>query len=566
MPYIVGDAHAGRDHARRAPRSPVISSVTTGTTTAPPITWASSVHGSTRRPSSRRSRATRPSATTATAARSCCAPTGTAPRCSRSCTSGPNPLPRDRRRPPGARARGARAPSERPPRRRCGARCALRSRRRRQARPPRARTNRHQTVVERRRLLGGRPPRDRPAASTSATRTWPASLRDGAAHSCPPTDADVISPGTTAPHGPSSSARSAVISAPLRSTRLDDDGGHPPARPRSGCGPETARAPARCWAGTPTRSARARAIRPPPAWRAHVDSRDRCRSRGRRPSHPRRGHRGAQPRRRRAQDPNHHRAGRGELATESERDCRAGAVGRARPRADDRNARPVEERERRGTADEQPRRWVVNRAQARGKRRVASRHPAETACGEIAQKLPSSKARRKRANRSERGSWRRCEPVAANAATASSLTRSAPRACGRRAPRPRAWARPLQRRPAPRSSWATRATRARPRPDSDSRSTARVRRASESSVRGGASSRTRPRAASTRSRTTAEPSPGAPASSGPRLRHRQQQIEAVEQCPRELLSIPARTLGVHVHCAPESPRAPHGQRFIAPMS
>src|SRR5581483_3272433 len=74
------------------------------------------------------------------------------------------------------------------------------------------------------------------------------------------------------------------------------------------------------------------------------------------------------------------RAGGGQLAPEGERD--GGAVGRARTRTDDRDTRAIEELERRGAAQEQAERRIVNLSQPRRKAGVASRDEAQARGGE----------------------------------------------------------------------------------------------------------------------------------------------------------------------------------------
>ena len=139
--------------------------------------------------------------------------------------------------------------------------------------------------------------------------------------------------------------------------------------------------------------------------------------------------------------------------------------------------------------------------------------------GEILAVRPSSNPRRNSANRAVRGASSRCEPdCAANTTVASSLIRSAPRAAGRRAPLRGARARPPRRRPGRRSSrrLAPRAhghdptaAAARPHASTARRPVASATVAARGELR---------RAASTRSRTGDDASPGAPASSPARGR------------------------------------------------
>jgi hypothetical protein len=75
----------------------------------------------------------------------------------------------------------------------------------------------------------------------------------------------------------------------------------------------------------------------------------------------------------------------GELAAEHSRDV--GAVGRARASADDRDRRPVEQRELGCAAHEQPRRSVEDRPERRRERGRRARQPAQASrldAGEVA--------------------------------------------------------------------------------------------------------------------------------------------------------------------------------------
>jgi hypothetical protein len=74
-------------------------------------------------------------------------------------------------------------------------------------------------------------------------------------------------------------------------------------------------------------------------------------------------------------------AGLRQLARERSRDrC---AVVRTRPGADDRDRRTVEQRDGRRTADEEPRRWIVDRSQPRRESGIAAREPAVAALGQL---------------------------------------------------------------------------------------------------------------------------------------------------------------------------------------
>ena len=75
-----------------------------------------------------------------------------------------------------------------------------------------------------------------------------------------------------------------------------------------------------------------------------------------------------------------HQPGGGELPPERSRD--RGAVARAGARADDRHRRPRERLGRRGAAQEQPGRRIVDRAQERREVRTEARDEAEAACVE----------------------------------------------------------------------------------------------------------------------------------------------------------------------------------------
>ena len=111
-------------------------------------------------------------------------------------------------------------------------------------------------------------------------------------------------------------------------------------------------------------------------------------------------------------------------------------------------------------------------------------------------------------------------------------------ASGRRAPRRHARP-PVE--PAPASAAivaATRETRACPRAESPTRSTARARSSDAAESSGGRPRASRSRAAATRSRTGLEASPALPATSRrARAGHGHDEIEAVEQRPRELLPV-----------------------------
>ena len=85
-------------------------------------------------------------------------------------------------------------------------------------------------------------------------------------------------------------------------------------------------------------------------------------------------------------------------------------------------------------------------------------------------------------------------------------------------------------------------------------------------VRRGSAMRKRSRAATTRSRTAPEARRAGRELHRARTRHRDGQIEPIEQRARELLAVCREPLGVHPHSTAGSPRAPHGHRFIVPTS
>ena len=159
----------------------------------------------------------------------------------------------------------------------------------------------------------------------------------------------------------------------------------------------------------------------------------------------------------------------------------------------------------------------------------------------------------------------RCAPrSAANAASASSFTAARARsASGRQAP-PRGAQRRRRLRGERSDRLGDARDPARPRPESGRRSTARSSSSVASFVHSGRPARSTRAPASTRSRTGADASLGAAASStAPRARHRDDEVEAIEQRPRELVPERASRCGEHLHSAAGSPRAPHGHRFIA---
>ena len=321
--------------------------------------------------------------------------------------------------------------------------------------------------------------RGRRASSTSSAHvTGVAPSRSSAL--VPADSALVISPGTASTSRPSSSAKSAVMSAPLRSrastttvasTEAGDDPvarGEPPrGRLDSGLvlGDHEALS-RRC-------AARARHARP--------GSRGRRRSRAPRPSTPPAVERAAM---RLAVDPAGHPAhddetGGGELAGERAR--HRATVRRARSRTDDGHGRPVEERRLRRAAEEELRRRIVDRSEQRRERGVASpdaadrghvaeqlsRHPVRQRLGDVsrldgrgarpARRSCEQRARRARARGRRAGGGRRrsraapTRPPSSGAATSQPC--SAPREHGlARSPTPP----PVAPRARPRAAEASR--------------------------------------------------------------------------------------------------------------
>ena len=393
------------------------------------------------------------------------------------------------------------------------------------------------------------------ASSTSAAHvTGVAPSRSSAF--VPRESAEVISPGTASTSRPSSSARSAVISAPLRSrastttvacaspaTMRLRAGKRQGAGSTPGAYSETT-SPARGDLGGEGRVG-ARIV----AVDAAAEHRDRRR--------PPRARRGAPRRRSPRARPEHDHARRRQLAPERRaRPPRRTASRRARrrppppvARAASSGASPRTKRPGGGS-------WI-DREQRR-ERRVARARPTGS---RVSTGRGDTRPRRRPARTP------RTAPCAARRADASPTARRRPpwraRSFGRappeggtRAPRPDARARPRRRRRARRSSRrrarrgparGPRAAAARP-PASGARRPA--------GVRGGAASRSRPRAASTRSRTRADASArGARQLAGARPRHRQQQVEAVEQRARELLAVALHPLGRARAAGPRRRRA-----------
>ena len=362
-------------------------------------------------------------------------------------------------------------------------------------------------------------------------------------------EADVISPGTASTSRPSSSARSAVISAPLRSRastttvaaqRPGDD-------PVAGREPPRRRRDARRVLGDEQAASRRSGARAPSA---RAGSRGRSRSRGRRPSSPPASSapRCAQPSTPRASPETTTTPGRGELARRaSGRRARRSRCSSARRRSR-RSARTsssggaAPRRKRPGGGS-----WIdASRGGNAGSRRASQRMPSPLELGEVAGRVE----RRRRSARS--GCDRVSRSVAcssreaANTARASSLTaRSAPPASGTRAPRRRAPAAiALGAARARRSYRATRPTRARPRPESGSRSTARASSSCASRLAGSGAPREPSRAPRRRARgRRADRSPGARRELGrARARQRDDEVEAVEQRARELVAVAVELL------------------------
>ena len=258
--------------------------------------------------------------------------------------------------------------------------------------------------------------------------------------------------------------------------------------------------------------------------------------------------------------------GGGELPAEHARDARA--VRRARPRADDRHRRRRQQlRVRRPRARRAP-------AAGRGSRAAAAESPCRSAAEN---RRPRPRDRERTRRRRSRGGRPRSETRPAAARGCPSL---------RRRPRPRAppSSGELGRCPigerlgkvgridtslsaSAATVRATRATRARPRAESGSRSVARVSSSLASSVRLGAASLSRSRAATTRVRTGSDASLGPAASSVARGRGTVTTRSKRSRSARESLSRKdAIRCAEHEHSAPGSPRAPQGHRFIVATS
>ena len=252
-----------------------------------------------------------------------------------------------------------------------------------------------------------------------------------------------------------------------------------------------------------------------------------------------------------------------ELPAEAARD--RGAVARARARAHDRDGRLGEELGLGAAAQEEPRRRIVDRAQ---QRREVGRRPRR-------KRYPPAASRSRYARSSKRRS---------NAATARRAAADQVRARLRREDRERelrhSRARPASDRRAP----PQRARLAPSRTPRARRSSARPGRRAHSPARTGGAGRRRGAAAHPPPcRATAASSRAAPAprdacgtAASPRsarrrappahARHREDEIEAVEQRARELVAVRASRCAEQLHWAAGSPRPPHGQRFIVPTS
>ena len=293
--------------------------------------------------------------------------------------------------------------------------------------------------------------------------------------------AEVISPGTASTSRPSSSARSAVISAPLRSrasttTVATASPGDDPVAGREA--PRRGRDPRRVLARRRGRAGRSRAR----GRRVRAGSRDRCRSRARRPSRrrPR-----AQPRCAQPSTPRASPETTTTPAAASSRRERAGDVRpvvAAGPRADDRDRRPAEERGRCLATKKKPRRRVVDRAKPRRKRRARSAPASRSRLPRASRAQPLRRTCR-RTPRSPRSALavdarvRRARPRT-SPGPARSLHLELRRASDTKAPRPRARPAPPPRRRARRSS----ARPVRPAPVHGPRAAAARPRASRSAA------------------------------------------------------------------------------------
>ena len=207
----------------------------------------------------------------------------------------------------------------------------------------------------------------------------------------------------------------------------------------------------------------------------------------------------------------------GELAPEHARDLRA--VRRACARTDDRDRRPGElgrrPPRRGGTAPAADRGSRAGAVGSAGSERASQRSPRRSSAARYAR---ASNVRAKAREAGVVAALGDARALRARRRTRPGRARSRavqlPRRAVRRGPRRRARPRRAPSRRAPRSSRATRATRARPRPESGSRSTARVeQRRRPAGCAEGSTCASRARASRTRSRTGADPSPAAAASS-----------------------------------------------------
>ena len=259
---------------------------------------------------------------------------------------------------------------------------------------------------------------------------------------------------------------------------------------------------------------------------------------------------------------------RRQLATERGRHARA--VARAGPRADDRDCRLLEQAKRSLAPHEEARRRIVNRAQADGNSgspRAIQRKPRRARSARYA---ASSNRCTKAEKRAVRGASSRCDPLLcsehrdcelAHAATGQLRRRTVGERLGEMLGRDVARARERGDRRG--DTRDTRATAARERQPLD--------RPRQQLV--GCRRSLRPPLAQSPARTEHPLADGGrtfarrPGQVGrARTRHRQEQVEAVEQRARELLAVALDALGRAEHWAAPSPRAPQGQRFIAATS
>ena len=257
-----------------------------------------------------------------------------------------------------------------------------------------------------------------------------------------------------------------------------------------------------------------------------------------------------------------------ELASEHARDL--GAVRRARARADDGDRRAPENIRTGGPANEQSRRRIVDRVQQRRKLPRRTRDPAHARLAQTSQVRSLVEPAREHAKRPL--AWR-VHDVRARLGREScerQLAHGAPSSVGDR------YASASDRCSAPTAGSAasaaivsaTRLARARPRPESGSRSTARSssvgrllrpgcgaprRAALAPRPRDDAPDR-RPRPAGQRARPRA--------AEASRRRGRSGRAARATACPGTQTAAAAE----HLQSAAGSPRAPHGQRFIAATS